>query len=247
MKRSFSKRIRRCIIVAGFLLLAGAVKQPAMTSYAADYTTQQQVAQITEYNSQQVATLGQWETQADATVKFKTYTGEYLTNAWLQDPSDSNVWYYIDEAGNRYTGLITDNSTGKTYLLGETDGKMITADGTYTIQGSQKSLSFNQIHDGTFGALSEGSLTELRTSGMTEKTVDHVGGSTTTNTATSISTGTTQKLSYEEFCQLSDAEQTAYLNKLNEGTGVTVVDDTKVSIDYNGAEELTEAMRNAMN
>ncbi|MCC8059733.1 MAG: hypothetical protein LIO81_02660 [Clostridiales bacterium] len=220
-------QIRRYFALGTALMLnTAAFPWLSMTSYAADYTTQQQVAQITEYSSQQVATLGQWETQADATVKFKTYTGEYLTNAWLQDPSDSNVWYYIDEAGNRYTGLITDNSTGKTYLLGETDGKMITADGTYTIQGSQKSLSFNQIHDGTFGALSEGSLTELRRSNISEKTVDHVGGSSDNSGNTTQTTGTSSSTSSS-----SRDDIIRQINEAQSSMGVRAGDASNTTVD----------------
>ncbi|MCD8223835.1 MAG: hypothetical protein LUC99_03130 [Clostridiales bacterium] len=133
--KGFTKRIRRCIIVAGFLLLAGAVKQPAMTSYAADYTTQQQVAQITTYSKDQAATLGQWELQADGVhYKFKAFSGEYITSSWIPSQTETGVWYFVGADGI----MLTSTTTPDNYTV-DAQGKWY--DSTYTSGSSSSSHS----------------------------------------------------------------------------------------------------------
>lgn len=76
-----------------------------------------------------------------------------------------------------YAGLVTDNSTGKTYLLNTnhdgTYGRMLTVDGNYNVNGKNVYITFNQAHDGSFGAITSG-LSEVRASGVAESKRDSI-------------------------------------------------------------------------
>lgn len=115
--------------------------------------------------------------------KVKNETGSgYLTNSWFQDLDSS--WYMLGADGVMFSGLVTDNSTGKSYLLNTehdgTFGRMISVDGVYSVNGKMVALTFNQAHDGCFGAIT-GGLSEARSSGVKETTLasiatDSAGG-----------------------------------------------------------------------
>lgn len=101
--------------------------------------------------------------------------GGYLKNTWFQD--DVTGHWYLLGAGDgsvMYAGLVTDQSTGKTYLMNTnhdgTFGRMISTNGVYNINGKNVQLTFNQNHDGTFGAITSG-LSEARSTGVTEKSL----------------------------------------------------------------------------
>ena len=180
------RRTRRLIVVASFgLLLFGAIKQPSMTAYAAEAgpgaaTTQQAVQQS-----------DRWEGSGD-TWRVKASNGSgYLTNSWFQDLDGS--WYMLGADGIMYSGLVTDQSTGKSYLLNTqhdgTFGRMLTTDGVYNVNGTNVYLTFNQSHDGTFGAITSG-LNEVRSSGVRETSLaaiptDSATGGQTSNQQTS--------------------------------------------------------------
>ena len=106
-------------------------------------------------------------------------SGGYLKNCWFQDDVTKD-WYLLgagDDNSIMFSGLITDQSTGKTYLLNTnhdgTYGRMLTADGTYNINGQNVYLTFNQNHDGTFGAITSG-LSEVRGTGVEEKQLQSI-------------------------------------------------------------------------
>ena len=165
MKVKNQKNVSRIVKASGMaLLLFSAVGQPGMTAYAAGpgETVQAQVEQSPR-----------WEGQGDAW-RVKTEDGKgYLTNAWFQDLDGS--WYMLGADGYMYSGIVTDPSTGASYLLNtEHDGhfgRMVTANGAYTINGQQVYLTFNNTNpaDGTYGAIT-GGLTELRAAGVKEVT-----------------------------------------------------------------------------
>ena len=163
MKVKNQKNVSRIVKASGMaLLLFSAVGQPGMTAYAAGpgETVQAQVEQSPR-----------WEGQGDAW-RVKTEDGKgYMTNAWFQDLDGS--WYMLGADGYMYSGIVTDPSTGASYLLNtEHDGhfgRMVTANGAYIINGQQVYLTFNQNHSGTFGAITSG-LTELRAAGVKEVT-----------------------------------------------------------------------------
>lgn len=179
------RRTRKLIVVASFgLLLFGAIKQPSMTAYAAEAgpgaaTTQQAVQQS-----------DRWEGSGD-TWRVKASNGSgYLTNSWFQDLDGS--WYMLGADGIMYSGLVTDQSTGKSYLLNTqhdgTFGRMLTTDGVYNVNGTNVYLTFNQSHDGTFGAITSG-LNEVRSSGVRETSL----ASIPTDSASGTQSGTSQQ------------------------------------------------------
>ena len=180
------RRTRRLIVVASFgLLLFGAINHPTMTAYAAEAagpgvsTTQQSIQQS-----------DRWEGTGD-TWRVRASNGSgYLTNSWFQDLDGS--WYMLGSDGIMYSGLVTDQSTGKSYLLNTqhdgTFGKMLTADGVYNVNGTNVYLTFNQQHDGTYGAITSG-LNEARSSGVRETSLAAIP----TDSASGAQNGTSQQ------------------------------------------------------
>lgn len=127
-----------------------------------------------------------WEGAGD-TWKVRTQDGtSYLTNSWFQDNDAS--WYMLGADGTMYAGLITDLSTGKSYLLNTqhdgTFGKMLTQDGVYTINGTQVYLTFNQSHDGSYGAIQSG-LSEARSTGVQETSLTSIPSDSASSTTSS--------------------------------------------------------------
>ena len=156
-----------------------------MTAYAAGTgeTVQAQVEQSPR-----------WEGQGDAW-RVKTEDGKgYMTNAWFQDLDGS--WYMLGADGYMYSGIVTDPSTGASYLLNtEHDGhfgRMVTANGAYIINGQQVYLTFNNTNpaDGTYGAIT-GGLTELRAAGVKEVTKGAEGTAPQTAEQTAAGPGVT--------------------------------------------------------
>ncbi len=179
------KQHHKTMVVAGCgLLLFGAIKQPSMTAYAAEAgpgaaTTQQAVQQS-----------DRWEGSGD-TWRVRNANGNgYLTNSWFQDLDGS--WYMLGSDGIMYSGLVTDQSTGKSYLLNTqhdgTFGRMLTTDGVYNVNGVNVYLTFNQNHDGTFGAITSG-LNEARNTGVRETSL----ASIPTDSASGTQSGTSQQ------------------------------------------------------
>ena len=180
------RRTRRLIVVASFgLLLFGAINHPTMTAYASEAaapgvsTTQQSIQQS-----------DRWEGTGDIWRVRNANGNGYLTNSWFQDLDGS--WYMLGADGIMYSGLVTDQSTGKSYLLNTqhdgTFGKMLTTDGVYNVNGVNVYLTFNQQHDGTFGAITSG-LNEARSSGVRETSL----ASIPTDSASGTQSGTSQQ------------------------------------------------------
>ena len=235
------RRTRRLIVVASFgLLLFGAIKQPSMTAYAAEAagpgvsTTQQAVQQS-----------DRWEGTGD-TWRVRASNGSgYLTNSWFQDLDGS--WYMLGADGIMYSGLVTDQSTGKSYLLNTqhdgTFGRMLTTDGVYNVNGVNVYLTFNQNHDGTFGAITSG-LNEVRSSGVRETSLASIPTDSATgnasqgasNTAQSQTTDASKPSWYgKTIDQMTDAELREYVEAT---TGVHVVDPDTLSVDSEAAKNL---------
>lgn len=110
-----------------------------------------------------------WQGSGDSWKLLNESRNGYVTNSWFQDLDSS--WYMLGADGTMYSGLVTDQSTGKSYLLNTvhdgTYGRMLHVNGTYTINGKSVYLEFNQQNDGTFGAITSG-LSEARGSGVGE-------------------------------------------------------------------------------
>ena len=200
------RRTRRLIVVASFgLLLFGAIKQPSMTAYAAEAagpgvsTTQQSIQQS-----------DRWEGTGD-TWRVRNANGNgYLTNSWFQDLDGS--WYMLGADGIMYSGLVTDQSTGKSYLLNTqhdgTFGRMLTTDGVYNVNGANVYLTFNQQHDGTFGAIISG-LNEARNTGVRETSLAAIPTDSATGNTSQGASATSQN-------QTTDASKPSWYGKTPE-------------------------------
>jgi len=104
--------------------------------------------------------------------------GSYIKNCWFQDDVTGH-WYLLggEDGSVMYAGLVTDQSSGKTYLLNTehdgTYGRMLATNGAYTINGKTIYLEFEQAHNGFYGAILNG-LTEVRNSGVAEKNLSSI-------------------------------------------------------------------------
>lgn len=116
-----------------------------------------------------------WQGSGDSWKLLNESRNGYVTNSWFQDLDGS--WYMLGADGTMFSGLVTDQSTGKSYLLNTnhdgTYGRMLHVNGTYTINGKSVYLEFNQQNDGTFGAITSG-LGEARGSGVGEVSLPNI-------------------------------------------------------------------------
>ena len=128
--------------------------------------------------------------------------------------------------GIMYSGLVTDQSTGKSYLLNTqhdgTFGRMLTTDGVYNVNGVNVYLTFNQQHDGTFGAITSG-LNEVRSSGVRETSLsaiptDSATGGQTSNQSQSSQTSqnSTQNQPSQTQTSQSNSGQPSWYGKTPE-------------------------------
>ena len=193
----------RFVVLGGCgLLLLGSVAQPDMVAYAEETgaaTTQQAVQQS-----------DRWEGSGD-TWRVRASNGSgYLTNSWFQDLDGS--WYMLGADGIMYSGLVTDQSTGKSYLLNTqhdgTFGRMLTTDGVYNVNGVNVYLTFNQNHDGTFGAITSG-LNEVRSSGVRETSLAAIPTDSATGNTSQGASNTAQS-------QTTDASKPSWYGKTPE-------------------------------
>ena len=218
----------RFVVLGGCgLLLLGSVAQPGMVAYAEETgaaTTQQAVQQS-----------DRWEGSGD-TWRVRASNGSgYLTNSWFQDLDGS--WYMLGSDGIMYSGLVTDQSTGKSYLLNTqhdgTFGKMLTADGVYNINGVNVYLTFNQQHDGTYGAITSG-LSEVRSSGVRETSL----ASIPTDSATATQSSSTQ--SNQTATQNQDSNTQQNIDGLKPATKNYA--SGEITVDREGAAALQEVI-----
>ena len=231
------RRTRKLIVVASFgLLLFGAIKQPSMTAYAAEAagpgvsTTQQSIQQS-----------DRWEGTGD-TWRVRNANGNgYLTNSWFQDLDGS--WYMLGSDGIMYSGLVTDQSTGKSYLLNTqhdgTFGRMLTTDGVYNVNGVNVYLTFNQQHDGTYGAITSG-LSEARNTGVRETSLAAIPTDSATGGQTS-----NQQSSQPSGQQTLTQNQTSSTQQSNNGlkpVAPATQENNVVTVDREGAAALQEVI-----
>ena len=234
------RRTRRLIVMASFgLLLFGAINHPTMTAYASEAgpgvsTTQQSIQQS-----------DRWEGSGD-TWRVKASNGSgYLTNSWFQDLDGS--WYMLGADGIMYSGLVTDQSTGKSYLLNTqhdgTFGRMLTTDGVYNVNGVNVYLTFNQNHDGTFGAITSG-LNEVRSSGVRETSLASIPTDSATGNTSQGASATSQNQTTDAskpswygktIDQMTDAEVREYIEYF---TGGDVGDPNNTRVDSEAAKNL---------
>ena len=155
---------RKSILTMGMIMsfvFAGSVSNmPNITTYAAELTQ----------SARWVGSGDRWQVSDNA--------GGYLKNQWFQDDVTGH-WYLLgaEDGSVMYSGLVTDQSTGKSYLLNTnhdgTFGRMLDVDGVYNINGVDVYLTFDQTHNGTHGAILTG-LDSVRSTGVYEKQYDQI-------------------------------------------------------------------------
>ena len=175
-------RLKRIIITTGALLCL-TVTPISQTNPLGQYlnTITAQAAELNQSPRWHADSNGVWY------LKNEAGTGN-VVNSWFQDLDGS--WYLLAPGdGHMYAGLIHDTLTDKWYYC-QTEhdgyyGRMAHVDGVYTVNNQQVHLTFNQNHDGTFGAITSG-LSSLQSTGVasqdvaglpTESTGANTGGS----------------------------------------------------------------------
>ena len=241
MKVKNQKNVSRIVKASGMaLLLFSAVGQPGMTAYAGGpgETVQAQVEQSPR-----------WEGQGDAW-RVKTEDGKgYMTNAWFQDLDGS--WYMLGADGYMYSGIVTDPSTGASYLLNtEHDGhfgRMVTANGAYIINGQQVYLTFNNTNpaDGTYGAIT-GGLTELRAAGVKEVTKGAEGTAPQAAAQTSVTTEANTGHWYDKYMKPDGTMDFSKMTREEQERYMEEKLDSKVvhlgGLDLNAAQEAADRL-----
>lgn len=168
-KKKHSKFKRLVITTGALLLLAGApiVQNNSLGEYMNTMT-----GTITAQAAELPYSVN-WETQADGSWKYKLSSGGYASG-WIQDEVDHN-WYYIDSTNTMLSGLVKSNDNHYYYLSEDHDGhfgRMLTNGMTYkgiTIQADTS--------EAYRGALSQTTLAQLRSLGLTVESARDVSGS----------------------------------------------------------------------
>lgn len=163
-------KIKRLVITTGaLLLLAGApiVPHNGLGEYM-NTMTGTITAQAAE-----LPYSANWETQADGSWKYKLSSGGYASG-WIQDEVDHN-WYYMDSTNTMLSGLVKSNNNQYYLLSQEHDGhfgRMLTNGMTY------KGITIQAETSGDYvGALSQTTLAQLRSLGLTVESARDVSGS----------------------------------------------------------------------
>ena len=154
-KRVLKKRtikLPALTLVMMMLALGFTLSDADVLAYAAqgDYnvTTMSSQTQVTQ-SARWVGSGDRWQVSDNH--------GGYIKDCWFEDDVTGH-WYMLgaEDGSVMYSGLVTDKSTGKSYLLNVnhdgTYGRMLTVNGLYNINGVDVYMTFNQEHDGTFGA-----------------------------------------------------------------------------------------------
>lgn len=192
--------MRKKVLVVTGMMLALFMAAPAINSQAVDNIVGVETSYAAELSqsARWVGTGDRWQVSDNA--------GGFIKNCWFQDDVTGH-WYLLgaEDGSVMYAGLVTDQSTGKTYLLNTnhdgTYGRMISVNGTYNLNGKQVYLTFNQNHDGTFGAITSG-LSEARSSGIAESRRDSIptdSGVTSTQKSQSVPQVDISKMTDEEY------------------------------------------------
>ena len=154
------------ILLSTGLLLGVMFTGPIMNDMA---TLTTYAAELTQ-SARWVGSGDRWQVSDNA--------GGFLKNQWFQDDVTGH-WYLLgaEDGSVMYAGLVTDQSTGKSYLLNTnhdgTYGRMLDVDGVYNINGVNVYLTFDQTHNGTHGAILSG-LDSVRSTGVYEKQYDKI-------------------------------------------------------------------------
>lgn len=184
-KKKHSKFKRLVITTGALLLLAGSpiVKNNSLGEYMNTMT-----GTITAQAAELPYSVN-WETQADGSWKYKLSSGGYASG-WIQDEVDHN-WYYMDSTNTMLSGLVKSNNNHYYYLSEDHDGhfgRMLTNGMTY------KGITIQADTSDTYrGALSQTTLAQLRSLGLTVESARDVSGSQHVSDGQVVSTPTPSK------------------------------------------------------
>lgn len=206
-------KIKRLVITTGaLLLLAGApiVQNNPMGAYLNSMT-----GTITA-QAAELPYSANWETQADNSWKYKLSSGGYASG-WIQDEVDHN-WYYMDSTNTMLSGLVKSNDNRYYYLSEEHDGhfgRMLTNGMTY------KGITIQAETSGDYvGALSQTTLAQLRSLGLTVESARDVSGSQHVSDGQVVSTPTPQPT--KDISQMTNDELAKWFQDQS-GTGLSGV------------------------
>ena len=168
-KKKHSKFKRLVITTGALLLLAGSpiVQNNSLGEYM-NTMTGTITAQAAE-----LPYSANWETQADGSWKYKLLSGGYASG-WIQDEVDHN-WYYMDSTNTMLSGLVKSNDNQYYLLSQEHDGHF----GRMLVNGmTYKGITIQAETSGDYvGALSQTTLAQLRSLGLTVESARDVSGS----------------------------------------------------------------------
>jgi hypothetical protein len=156
--------------------------------------------------------------------------GGFIKDCWFEDDVQ-HEWYMLgaEDGSVMYSGLVTDKSTGKSYMLNTvhdgTYGRMLTVNGVYNVNGVDVYMTFNQAHDGSFGAITSG-LDEVRRTGVNERNLDRIptDNNGNTNTGKSQNNQPTNNGSLSEYDKQFDRNKDGVLDE-NELINKTYLED----------------------
>lgn len=164
-------RLKKVIITTGALLMM------TMAPITQSNPLGQYLNEMSGVITAQAAELNQsprWHADSNCVWYLKNEAGTgNVVNSWFQDLDGS--WYLLaPNDGHMYAGLIHDTLTDKWYYC-QTEhdgyyGRMAHTDGVYMVNNQQVHLTFNQNHDGTFGAITSG-LSSLQSTGVASQDV----------------------------------------------------------------------------
>lgn len=176
-------RLKKIIITTGALLMM------TMAPISQANPLGEYMSSMTTITAQAAEQSPRWHADSNGVWYLKNEAGTgNVVNSWFQDLDGS--WYLLaPNDGHMYAGLIHDTLTDKWYYC-QTEhdgyyGRMAHTDGVYMVNNQQVHLTFNQNHDGTFGAITSG-LSSLQSTGVasqdvaglpTESTGANTGGS----------------------------------------------------------------------
>ena len=198
-KKKHSKFKRLVITTGALLLLAGApiVQNNPMGQYLNSMT-----GTITA-QAAELPYSANWETQADGSWKYKLSSGGYASG-WIQDEVDHN-WYYMDSTNTMLSGLVKSNDNRYYLLSQEHDGhfgRMLTNGSVY------KGITIQAETSGDYvGALSQTTLAQLRSLGLTVESARDVSGSQHVSDGQVVSTPTPSKstnIDSDDYDYMSD-------------------------------------------
>lgn len=198
-------------------------KALAITVLSMSITTSMGIVAWADTTNGITSQTDRWEGTGDSWKLLNESRNGYVVNSWFQDLDGS--WYMLGSDGQMFSGLVTDQSTGKSYLLNTnhdgTYGRMLTTNGTYTVNGKSVYLTFDQAHNGSYGAILSG-LSEARSSGVAEVTLPSIPTDSSSSSVSSVNNNNTS--SPQSQPQNNESSDNGYKESHGENGGPISVD-----------------------